>query len=54
MDNPQTQATLATRHRTLNTVEHMEWTIHSHRKHWQQDTEQRQTKQKIQYRKLKK
>ena len=37
MDNPETQATLATRHRRGT----QEWTIkrHRHRKHWALDTE---------------
>ena len=35
MDNPETQATLGTRHRRGN----QEWTIQRHRQHWALDTE---------------
>ena len=36
MDNPETQATLGTRHRRGN----QEWTIQRHRQHWALDTEE--------------
>jgi hypothetical protein len=35
MDNPETQATLGTRHRRGN----QQWTIQRHRQHWALDTE---------------
>jgi hypothetical protein len=35
MDNPETQATLSTRHRRGN----QEWTIRKHRQHWALDIE---------------